>query len=1684
MARKQTAWKTKGMNRDLSVSAFNPEFSYENKNLRLNTNNGNTLLSWVTEKGTLEMTLAIDIKFWTDNSTRVNYISGIPIGTAVINGKLVLFTSNEGVAYDTVHYTTYGTMDNIYVLECTDDHYVHDPNGTYMYGKLIYSGDLNFNARYPLETLVSYENEHIQKVYWTDGLNQPRFINIAADDEILAKWCESGSSPDTFFDFVPAVEYEHFTVSVVKAPSSSGLFAPGVIQYCMTYSNDNGQESNVVWASDLLYIAHLDRGASPEEKVNTSYKITVDAPDYRHFDNIRIYSIQRTSLDTEPFVKLLTTIRIKDLSYNSSTHDYSGSYIDNGTMGSVVDPYVLLYVGGKEIKALTMTEKDNTLFLGNFEEKNLYVEDIQDFFDSIRDPQSPLIEYNRNKPSKSVPIPQSYELYKYDIQLGKSQEAITTFKGGETYRFGIQLQRKTGEWTYPIFIEDVTNTLYPSVSGTNTMLVQATAQLPTGDLQAYLEGLSKGSLLNEFSMVRPVIVYPTVNDRTILCQGVITPTVFNALDRIGNSPYAQASWFFRPYMQTDEHSTDTSASVIHGTVLTEGKTKEQYEEDGQFVPDFIGDDYHEVYILVADINKAEISSVIAKRSLKFTATTTNLNTGETGYTSASIPFLGIINLGDSNLFIADHSQVAFIFDIPDPLPASSSTADYSTTITWDELRTWTYDDISFKLYWDMLVDENKMLYYHNSTNNPSYNTYIFEFHAGNTRYRVPFNSLDATPSSIYQAITGNSLKFTHYDSLFTTDSLADAGCSGDWEKIEIQGSVKRFNTPYSAENDNKNSNTQFFVDQSIQTFHSPDIEFDTNVQVYGTDNLKLRIIGAIPITSSVSSGRITAGSKLEAKHNLSPTEYIYGSGDLEKKLLKTGSPNNAAQRTVAQYLWNDVLVSEDTSKEDKVVTSDSPYDFLVYPWQRTGSLNNDWRTEDTASSWLKTNKRSTMLFSKQTLYSSIKDFGDVDAKMFFTENDYILNMRLPSRSYDAPNGINYYPNISKILYNGEGFYTKYKSTYTKETKKLNSPISMKYKSTSHAVVSFRQDPTSSNYIPIPPEYYNSVSSKYIGRYTQNTDSSKKVFWNNSLHPYFTQASITNSTINLDGSDFLWLAELYKTISSETRFGGTTKEALMSNSWVVAGEAEPLYVGDVGMSLTWSYGDTYYQRYDCMKTYPFTKEDSNQIVEILSFMCETHVNIDGRYDKNRGQIDNYNFDPTVFNLLNPVYSQQNNFFQNRIIDLPNKEWLAYPNSIYYSKTKQPGAEIDAYTNVTLATTLSLDGDKGKISDLERFNNEIIAFQDTGISQILYNENMQISTTQGVPIEIANSGKVNGKRYLSDTIGCSNKWSIANTPNGIYFMDSHEKDIYLFNGKLSNLSVEKGFSSWCKQNINFGVWKPYNFHKSDVENHFIARYDKNNKEVMFINEKTCLSFSEIIGTFTSFYDYNGAAYFNNIENYGLWIKQYDSNTRAITYPRCSLYKHQEGDYCNFFGENKPYWMTLIGNPEPQIDKIFTNLEFRACVDGDGELSQSTGRFSFALPFNSLEVWDEYQHGLAYLEDKSGHSSFMHNLVDKTAALKRKFRIWRCDIPRDNVDIVTTEPVLPDNPTEEQQAAYDAALIKYNQYLADEGNHIYRTMARPIDRMRNPWVYLKLFKNAASTGNTLPRAQIHDMIMTYFG
>ena len=137
-----------------------------------------------------------------------------------------------------------------------------------------------------------------------------------------------------------------------------------------------------------------------------------------------------------------------------------------------------------------------------------------------------------------------------------------------------------------------------------------------------------------------------------------------------------------------------------------------------------------------------------------------------------------------------------------------------------------------------------------------------------------------------------------------------------------------------------------------------------------------------------------------------------------------------------------------------------------------------------------------------------------------------------------------------------------------------------------------------------------------------------------------------------------------------------------------------------------------------------------------------------------------------------------------------------------------------------------------------------------------------------------------------------------------------------------------------------------------------------------------------------------------------------------------------------------MKLVGNPEPTTDKIFTNLEFRACVDGENRQSEQNGDNEPLLPFDSLLVWNEYQEGEATISNKNGHSLYRHHERIGTVednALIRKFRIWRCDIPRDKV--------------------------------------------HKQDRMRNSWLYLQLKKNAVEEGESLPRAEVHDVVMTYY-
>lgn len=1454
---KVASFKVKGMQRDLSASAFNSEFAYENKNIRIMPTDESTLLSIINEKGTKSVSI----------SGIGDSIDGIPIGQSVIDDELIVFTTKTDSNID-------DKKDKIYKIWF---------NGDALEGQKLFEGNLNFDYSHPIETLSFYENSDIKKVYWVDGLNQPRVINIAAASEVINKW------NDNSFNFVQTLKLQE-SISITRNLVAGGNFAPGVIQYAFTYFNKYGQESNIFYTSPLYYISYNNRGASPEDVVSNSFDITVSNID-TSFDYLRIYSIHRTSINATP-----TVSRVVDIATSSNTTEVS--YTDTGISEDSIDPTELLYVGGEEVVFGTIAQKDNTLFLGDMELKRKTLDStIRNYF------RNKTVTFNSSTKSITPPEPKGY--YPYSNQLKMNSYQFKTFKYLEWYRFGIQAQHYTGRWSEPVWINDVRNTMHIDTTFYNNNVISLpVAQFTLNDSSIIERLINQG-----YVRVRPVVVYPTINDREAVCQGILCPTVYNVSDRYGNSPFAQSSWFTRPNAPFDYYK------AFHYT----------QNEEGDWGGDWIG------------LGQYLGTPSMYSRAGIMSNSRTIVNYDSTQYD------IDIINKGAWAEFRHNY-----------PIPSNNNR------------------NAEIQCIW----------------NPPS----------------RPYVSNDLSESDVASWVSNN------------------------------------------AEN--------YYIDQSIITLHSPDIEFDTEVRSVDTSGLKLRVIGIVPITAFASDINIQTST---------PVNNFKDSSDLPMGFYKEpiGVENDFTYNTlginvygdshfgwrglISGAFWFDELTAykEDTGNSNHYTTG-----FVVYPWHRNGSLNNTkFATDGYRSAMLEKKMMSNIRFSYKTVYlepngiwnayqtGSTVNTG-ISGVAVFDSNEVTL-VRIPAPENSGLTDINYYGNVDKLLTvsrvgdKKDGYpimtsgvqsaetnahklfssnYIQVDSRFTEQITGTD-PVRIKYKSTPHAVLALNF--TTSGAQRILPTIQDSDYTELWSVNLQSIDSSASnhMYWDKSGNLKNVSQSIITmppsgpvSTIKSFQHGWLWLGELYNN-NVQNRFGGTTEEAFENNQWLPCGDPISLVDDDntvkSSVTIVWKEGDTYYQRYDHIKTYPFTTEDQNQITDIVSFMCETRVNIDGRYDRNRGQTSNFAITPENFNLMNDVYSQQNNFFNYRTIN-PNKLNLDnFHNSITWTKTKTIGELVDTWTNITLASTLDLDGDKGNVRALRRFNNNIFAFQDRGISQILYNENMQITSTEGVPIEIANSGKVNGKRYLTDKIGCANKWSMCETPKGIYFIDDITKGIFLFSGQLDNISDRLGFHSWInKTSKGINIWNPVDF------NGFVTYYDKVNGDVFFISKDECLGFSEALGQFTSFYSYDNSPYFTNLKDQGIWIK--DSK----------LWLHNDGDYNMFFGEYQPFYTTIIANPDMQADKIFNNLEFRAdSWDKEGNLLNTT--------FDTLTTWNEYQEGIASLT----------NTPDKPSSLKKKFRIWRANIPR--------------------------------------------AKSNGRDRMRNPWLYIKLSMENENTNKTI----LHDMVVHYF-
>lgn len=1572
-------------------------------------------------------------------------LSGEYCGSCETPDGVVVFTSDKSVDY-------------IY--------YIKPFEGNELSVDTIYSGNLNIDSSHRVEALFRFESEDVQKVYWVDGVNQPRVINIAKP---VNK--DKGS---TQFDFISTVDSIP-RIDIRKEYNSSGLFPSGTIQYGVSYYNKFGSETNLLWFSTVHYITFEDRAAKADENVACQFRLKILNIDTK-FDYVRVYSCVRTSIDSQPIVSIVGD-------YNISGRKKIIVY-DNNTNVTNVDPSLLYYIGGREFVASTLASKQDRLFLGDIKltgdtisnaVKNAVKRTITKLYKGktlvINDASMIGFDY------KSIGIDMESTSYPYRLQTLCGKEYFSYFKYGEIYRFAIQFQTDKGSWTQPLWIGDKKCTLRPK-----TDIVMQRMYLPTATLTL---DESVKSAMSGYTMYRVLIAETSTATRNTIAQGVLSPTMFSLKDRINNSPYVVSSWVMRATGDVTSRLGESAYLEIQ-SMDKDSKPSFDASEIGK---DVSGESGTVVSLMFSwDIQK--VKKYWAKQGAD-----TNVSKAWHYLTGAFGNMLKYaVGLGFGWGPVGDWFKYKYClvvsYQYTDGKIDTDSISIHCESRTslnkmWSKIKSYVMRNLNTDISNDISKREFKKLCRHDNVVITGW-TDIDKIGASDT-------SLD------YLKLLYNPNDDKGY--VFREFSLW-----GMYKKMNIR-TYQGESSSYA----NKINNSGYFVDDSIVTFHSPDIE--ANQEFLNGSRLDMRIVGYVPITAGMNDAELDVSSK--------------GLSDFASKSSLSGNVwNNISENyhtLVNDYLYED---SGWLKNDERTYPSTLIDKYKIYMWHKSGSING--LSDDTYPSekgdekflYIPSEIKRKIFASKR--FSLYNVFFDKPLNVSISNPSIIYDDNTAKALQVCGDSVYYYGDVDTLLtrrgevtgaYVKESGDTGYDVEYSKSSDdevyiKSYDPIRIKYKSPSHVV--FAMTDNDMTYYRLPEIGYDSVDTLpegevypwiepawvidedylFIGLFNSVDSAVKKLMKSfNEIYKYrdktlvvaiplgystrrYTKYYIINvgsTTITVDEPDFtneddsdrgqdatdipmrvmrlsewdvdgelyrknvvmlddlynirwredgatikykqlslkhmekpvypyLYLAELYREIPYDSLYGGYDENQIEKLKWVVSSSPYP-----VDKDIPRMGGDTYYQRWDCLKTYPYSEDDSNSVVDITSFMVETHILLDGRCDTNRRNSKVTLARPTNYNIFNQVYNQTDNLFSYNILD-DKYDLDRFGNQVVWSNAKIDTDEVDSWTNINMLSSLNLDGSKGDVTRLINLNDSIIAFQDKAVSVINYNNPTQISTESGNPIEVVNSGLVNGYSVITNTNGCQNKWSVCKGGGGVYFIDDLNKAMLSFNKEgLASISA-KGFSQWFKDNIDFN-------------DRFNIYYDALTRDVYVVNSKTCLSYNEELDAFSSFYSYNGM---KDVFNMG-------GNTYVIG-PSGNIGIHRMfgGNYGETFDGRQVGWgVTYKANPEPMTDKIFTNLEYTADVI-DGNVDDVN--YIEGLPLRNLNIWNEYQNG-------SVDFTKQYNALQRDNA--RMFRLWRVQLPRDEMS------------------------------------------KNKLDRIRNTWCYIRL-----SDDNPLgKKVVLHNVMLKYY-
>lgn len=405
--------------------------------------------------------------------------------------------------------------------------------------------------------------------------------------------------------------------------------------------------------------------------------------------------------------------------------------------------------------------------------------------------------------------------------------------------------------------------------------------------------------------------------------------------------------------------------------------------------------------------------------------------------------------------------------------------------------------------------------------------------------------------------------------------------------------------------------------------------------------------------------------------------------------------------------------------------------------------------------------------------------------------------------------------------------------------------------------------------------------------------------------------------------------------------------------------------------------------------------------------------------------------------NSLYSRENQDVTFFVEPSTIKNNLVNDVRAYLSNVKYSGEATDSWTKFGANNFYDVD-DYGPINKIVNYKDSVYFIQDRGFGVYAINRAAITTTADGVPTQLGTGEGFGKHQYHSKTHGSIHQWGVKSTDTGIYIFDAIARKIFMFasagyQAQNSPLSEISGIHSWLqalpdavfftKQNggdnpvlkkgmtiakdiindeIIFTFLGTGNYVTLAVNTTYTAGTIVEHNEVFYYVETTFTSgatkplaiiqlnfnsrevqpednfrddsivYDELFKKFSTRFSIAPKIW---IENGQILLTSNPVNKKARI-----VYTHNIGNWGEFYGVNKECSITLVINPQADMNKVLRTIEFNSIVRDDNKVIDRTATIT------AFRIQTQYQDTL-----KTPFSS---------GRIMRKFDKWRVKIPRDQL------------------------------------------------------------------------------------